>query len=207
MRKVILGLFMVLGVISTSAFAADSYKIDPVHSNLNFTVKHMMVSNVTGQFDKYEGVVMYDPKDLASSKIDVTIQADSITTRNDKRDGHLKSPDFFDTAKFSTITFVSKKITASEIVGDLTMKGVTKEVTIPATITGPVKGAMGGDVIGVNGTFTINRQDYGISYNKTLDQGGLALSNDVTITIGVEADKQEAEKKAIEKEETKEEKK
>jgi polyisoprenoid-binding protein YceI len=207
MRKVILGLFMILGVVSTSVFAADTYKIDPVHSNINFTVKHMMVSNVTGQFDKYDGVVMYDPKDLANSKVDVTIQADSINTRNDKRDGHLKSPDFFDTAKFPTITFVSKKITPTEIVGDLTMKGVTKEVTIPATVTGPVKGAMGGDVIGVNGTFTLNRQDYGISYNKTLDQGGLALSNDVTITIGIEADKQEAEKKAIEKEETKQDKK
>src|SRR5260221_14786395 len=131
MRKVILGLFMALSFVSTAVLAADSYKIDPVHSNLGFSVKHMMVSNVIGQFDQYDGKIMFDPKDLANSKIDVTIQVSSINTRNEKRDGHLKSPEFFDATKFPTITFVSKKITATDMTGDLTVKGVTKEVTIP----------------------------------------------------------------------------
>src|SRR5262249_27559382 len=99
----------------------------------------------------------------------------------------LKSADFFDAAQFPTITFVSKKVTATEIVGDLTMKGVTKEVTIPATISGPVKTPMGGTVIGVNAEFTVNRQDYGIKWNKVMDQGGLAVSDNVKVNVSFEA--------------------
>ena len=190
MRKVFLALVLTLGFAVSSAFAADSYKIDPAHTNLGFSVKHMMVSHVSGSFDKFEGQIMFDPNDLASSKIDVTIQAASINTRNEKRDTHLRSVDFFDADKFPTIMFVSKIITPTEIVGDLTIKGVTKEVSIPATIEGPVKGMMG-FVIGVNGALTVNRQDYGLNWNKTLDQGGLAVANDVRINISVEADKQE----------------
>ncbi len=190
MRKLTLVLSLILGFLSAPVWAADTYKIDPVHSNFGFSVKHMMVSNVSGQFDQYVGQIKFDPKDLAASKIDVTIQVASINTRNDKRDGHLRSPDFFDAAKFPTITFVSKKITPNEIVGDLTIKGVTKEVIIPATISGPIN-AMGKTLIGINGTFTLNRQDYGVTWNKTLDQGGLAVSNDVVVNVSVEADKQE----------------
>jgi polyisoprenoid-binding protein YceI len=189
MRKVILSLFMAFSILSTSAFAADSYKIDPVHSSIAFSVKHMMVSNVVGQFDKYEGVIMYDPKDLDTSKIDVTIETKSINTHNDKRDDHLRSAEFFDAEKFPTIKFVSKKITSTEISGELTIKDVTKEVSVPAEISGPVKGMMG-DIIGISATFRINRQDYGISYNKVLDQGGLAVGNEVAITIGFEAAKE-----------------
>ena len=105
-----------------------------------------------------------------------------------QRDAHLKSPDFFDAAKFPTITFVSTKFTPTAITGNLTMKGVTKEVTIPVTISGPVKTMAGGQAIGITGSVTINRQDYGINWNKTLDQGGLAVSNDVLINISIEAD-------------------
>ncbi|MBF0489699.1 MAG: YceI family protein [Candidatus Omnitrophica bacterium] len=189
MRKEILGLVLALGCVSTVVLAADSYKIDLVHSNVSFSVKHMMVSNVSGSFEKYDGQIMFDDKDLASSKVSVTIDPSSINTRNEKRDGHLKSPDFFDAVKFPAITFVSKKITATNMIGDLTIKGVTKEITVPATISGPVKGMMGSDVIGINATFTLNRQDYGITWNKTLDQGGLAVSNDVLVNISIEADK------------------
>ena len=182
--------FTVILLATSLVFAADSYKIDPVHSNVGFSVKHMTVSNVSGSFDQYDGQVIFDPKDLANSKVEVSIQVSSINTRNEKRDGHLKSPDFFDVAKFPTIIFVSKKITSTEIIGDLTLRGVTKEVTIPATIVGPVKGGMGKDVIGINGSLTLNRQDYGINYNKILDQGGLAVSNDVGINVSFEADRQ-----------------
>ena len=193
MRKVFLVLLFGLSLLASNTWAVDSYKMDPAHTMLGFTAKHMMVSNVNGSFDKFSGQVIYDPKDLANSKIDLTIEVSSINTRNEKRDAHLKSADFFDAANFPTITFVSKKITATEITGDLTIKGVTKEISIPATIDGPVKGMMG-DVIGINATFTLNRQDYGLNWNKTLDQGGLAVGNDVTVNISIEADKQEAAK-------------
>ncbi len=190
MRKLIVALVFTVGVLSAPAWAADSYKIDPNHSTFGFSVKHMMISNVPGTFDQFDGQVVYDPKDLANSKIDITIQTASINTRNAKRDGHLQSPDFFDAAKFPTITFVSKKITATEVVGDLTIKGVTKQVAIPTTITGPVKAMMGKDAVGINSAFTLNRQDYGVNWNKTLDQGGLAVSNDVAVTVSIEADKE-----------------
>lgn len=190
MSKVILGLVVALVLVSAPVWAADTYKIDPVHSTLGFSVRHMMLSNVTGEFDKYEGQIIYDPNDLANSKVNVTIQTASIDTRNEKRNGDLRSPDFFDAAKFPTITFVSKKVTSSEIVGDLIMKGVTKEVHIPVVISGPLQTMPGKSAIGISGGFILNRQDYGVSYNKTLDQGGLAVGNEVTVNINVEADKQ-----------------
>jgi len=169
-------------------FAADTYTIDPNHTSFAFTVQHMMISNVPGEFDKFDGQIIYSPTDLANSKADVTIDVSSINTRVDRRDADLKGPNFFDAAKFPTITFVSTKFTPGAITGNLTMKGVTKEITIPVTISGPVKTMMGGNAIGITGSVTINRQDYGINYNKTLDQGGLAVANDVLITISIEAD-------------------
>ena len=175
-------------LISSAAFAAGTYTIDPAHTSFGFTVKHMMISNVPGEFDKFEGQIVYDPADLTSAKANVTIDASSINTRIDKRDAHLKSQDFFDVAKFPTITFVSTKFTAGSITGNLTMKGVTKEVTIPVTISGPVKTMMGAQAIGITGSVTVNRQDYGINWNKTLDQGGVAVSDDVLINISIEAD-------------------
>ena len=188
MRHKIQALFMFAVLLTTSvAFAAGTYTIDPVHTSFGFTVKHMMISNVPGEFDKFSGTITYNPADLANSKADVTIDVSSINTRIDKRDTHLKSPDFFDAAKFPTITFVSTKFTPTAITGNLTMKGVTKEVTIPVTISGPVD-EMGHQAIGITGSVTVNRQDYGINYNKVLDQGGLAVSNDVLITISIEAD-------------------
>ncbi len=190
MNKVSFALLFTVGLLVNSAFAADSYKIDPAHTTFGFTAKHMMISNVSGQFDKYDGTIVYDPKDLVNSQINVTIDASSIDTRNAKRDDHLRSGDFFETEKYPTMTFVSKRITASEIVGDLTMKGVTKEVSIPATIAGPIKTPMG-NAIGITGTFTLNRQDYGVSFNKVLDQGGMAVSNDIVVTISAEATKAE----------------
>ena len=137
MVKLLASLVMVIVLsVAPKVFAADAYKLDTVHSSIGFSVKHMMVSNTTGQFDQYDGAIAYDANDLTNSKIDVTIQAASINTRNTGRDGHLQGADFFDVAKFPTITFVSRSITADTIVGDLTIKGVTKEVTVPATISG-----------------------------------------------------------------------
>jgi polyisoprenoid-binding protein YceI len=175
-------------LISSVVFAAETYTIDPAHTSFGFTVKHMMISNVPGEFDKFDGQIIYSPTDLDNSKANVTIDVDSINTRIDKRDAHLKSPDFFDAAKFPTITFVSTKFTPGYITGNFTMKGVTKVITIPVTISGPVKTMMGGQAIGITGSVTINRQDYGVNWNKTLDQGGVAVSDDVQINISIEAD-------------------
>ncbi|MDE2008973.1 MAG: YceI family protein [Candidatus Omnitrophica bacterium] len=181
---------VVLGalLITSRVFAADTYVIDPHHTSFSFMVKHMMISNVPGEFDKFNGTVTYDPKDLAASRAEVTIDAASIDTRVAMRDADLKSPHFFDVAKYPVITFVATKFTPGYITGDLTMKGLTKRITIPVTIAGPVN-EMGHQAIGITGTTTINRQDWGISWNKTLDQGGVAVSNDVLLTISIEADR------------------
>ena len=188
MRQKVQAFIMFAALLTTSiVFAADTYTIDPAHTSFDFTVRHMMISNVPGEFDQFSGQIVYDPKDLANSSANVTINVNSINTHIDKRDAHLKSPDFFDAAKFPTITFVSTKFTATAITGNLTMKGVTKEVTIPVTISGPVN-EMGHQAIGITGSLTVNRQDYGVNWNKTLDQGCLAVSNDVYITISIEAD-------------------
>lgn len=188
MRYRIQALLMLVALLTTSTvFAADTYTIDPNHTSFGFVVKHMMISNVPGEFDKFDGTITYSPTDLANSKADITIDVSSINTRIEKRDTHLKSPDFFDAAKFPTITFVSTKFTPTAITGNLTMKGVTKEITVPVTIAGPVD-EMGHQAIGITGSVTVNRQDYGINWNKTLDQGGLAVSNDVAINISIEAD-------------------
>ncbi len=180
-------LFLLLALMLTvSPLMAAEYAIDASHSTIGFNVKHMMVSNTTGQFNKYEGTLVYDPAALDASKVDITIDVNSIDTRNADRDAHLKSGDFFDATTFPTIKFVSKKFNTDSIVGDLTIKDVTKEVTIPVTFSGPVVTPFGSTVIGIVGTFTLNRQDYGVKWNKALDKGGLAVSDDVVVNISIE---------------------
>ena len=186
------GVIMGFFVVSTS-FAADIYTIDGVHSQIGFAVKHLTVSTVKGSFSDYAGAITFDVVDPSAIKTDVTIQVNSINTQNEKRDGHLKSADFFDAEKFPTITFKSTGATKSgdayTITGDLTMHGVTKSISIPCTIAGPVKGMQGDDVIGLSGQTTINRQDFGISWNKTLDEGGYVVSDEVAVTVDIEAHK------------------
>ncbi len=180
-----------LGFVST-ARAQDVYTADPAHTSIGFQVKHLMVSNVSGGFKTYTASISLDPKNIENSTVDVTIDATSISTNNEKRDGHLKSPDFFDVEKYPTITFKSKKIVKKGdgwvAVGDLTMRGVTKEIELPFTLTGPVN--LGpASVIGVSAATEINRQDFGVSWNKSLDNGGVVVSDKVRIEIEVEAKK------------------
>ena len=197
LKKIMLNVYMValgLGVaFSSQAIAADKYEIDLVHSNIGFGVKHLTVSTVTGNFKDYAGTIEFDPKDASAFKADVTIQASSISTNNEARDNHLRSADFFDAEKFPIITFQSKKLEQNGegyiLTGDLTVKGVTKEVSIPVGIAGPVAHPMGGTVIGLGGQVVINRQDYGVSWNKTLDTGGMVVDNNVTISVEIEAHK------------------
>jgi polyisoprenoid-binding protein YceI len=154
-----------------------------------------MVSNVHGRFGKVEGTVVYDGKNLASAQVDTTIDATTITTDNEKRDAHLRSSDFFDAAGFPTITFKSKRIEVLgpgrfKLIGDLTMRGRTKEVVLDAEGPTDAVNAQGSQRIGVTATTTLNRQDYGVSWSRTMDGGGYVVGDDVKVTIELELIKQ-----------------
>ena len=190
MKKVFLTLILATVFLINFSFATDKYQIDPVHSTIGFSVKHMVISNVKGNFTDFSGVIYLDDKDIKNSRVEVTIKASSINTRNERRDAHLKSPDFFDAEKYPDITFKSKKIEKNDngyvIVGDLTIKGVTKEVSFPFTYFGPINDPWGNQRNGVQASLTINRQDFGVSWNNTLDNGGLVVGNEVNIEINLE---------------------
>lgn len=173
---------------------AATYNIDTAHSTIGFAATHLMISTTRGSFDNYVGAINFDPANPEEFSADVTIQVDSINTRNEKRDGHLKSSDFFDAANFPEITFKSSMLNGSgadaEIVGDLTIRGVTKSVTIPVSFMGPVQSPFGFSVISIQGETTINRQDFGVSWNKALDAGGYVVGDDVTLVVEIEASTQ-----------------
>ena len=173
---------------------AAVYQIDPVHSNIGFAIKHLMVSTTRGKFADYSGQIEFDPKSANVFKAEVTIQASSIDTDNADRDNHLKSADFLDTANHSAINFRSKKLIEKdggyEIMGDLSIHGITKEIAMPVTISGPIQSPSGKEVIGISGETTINRQDFGVSWNKVMDKGGLMVDNNVRIIVDIEAGKE-----------------
>ena len=178
--------------LSAPALAA-TWQIDPAHSNVSFSVRHMMVSNVRGEFTKVSGTVDGDEKTPTQAVINATIDASSINTREAKRDEHLKSADFLDVAKYPTITFKSKRIEPSgtgqfKVTGDLTLHGVTREVVLDVSdVTPPIKDPMGKTRAGAHASTKIDRKDFGINWSKTMDGGGLLVGNDVDITIDVEA--------------------
>jgi len=183
----------IAAIVATAPAAADTWQIDPAHSTAQFSVTHNMIATVRGEFGKMSGTIDYDGTSVDSIKADVTIDATSITTRNEKRDGHLKSPDFFDVAKYPTLTFKSKKVAAGtgggfKLVGDLTMHGVTKEVTLDATAPSKIiKGGRGESRVAASATTKIDRQEFGIKWNANLDSGGVVVSDAVAITIDIEA--------------------
>ncbi|HYX52071.1 MAG TPA: YceI family protein [Candidatus Limnocylindrales bacterium] len=183
---------LLLGVVAFygSALAADEFKIDPVHSTVAFSVKHMVVNTVHGRFNDYSGTILLDDKDPSKSSVEVSIKTASINTDNAQRDGHLKSPDFLDAAKYPEITFksnsVEKKGDGYMAHGTLAIRGVSKNVDMPFKLNGPIN-VGGSSLLGAEASLTINRQDYGVSWSKTLDGGSLVVSNDVKIDINVEA--------------------
>lgn len=180
-------------VLPTMAIVSEPevYNIDHSHSQIGFAVKHLLISTTRGQFNDYEATISYDPADLSAFSADVVIQAASIDTNNEGRDNHLKQSDFFDVENHPTITFKSSTLLKlSEglaVVGDLTIKGVTKKITIPVEISGPVDNPFGGKAIGITGEATINRQDFGVSWNKSMDNGGFVVDNTVRFVIEIEA--------------------
>jgi polyisoprenoid-binding protein YceI len=174
---------------------ADSWQIDPSHTSVEFTVRHMMISNVKGQFQKTTGTITANGNDPASAKIDVTIDASSVDTRVERRDAHLKSPDFLDVAKFPTITFKSTKVEADgpnkwKMTGDLTMHGVTRPVVLDVEGSGPSIQVMGHTRAGASATTKIKRSDFGLTWNKALETGGVLVGDDIAISIDVEAVKE-----------------
>jgi polyisoprenoid-binding protein YceI len=184
---------LAFAAVATMAPAADTWQIDGTHSSALFSVKHLMISTVRGEFGSMSGTVQFDGKSVGSIKVDATIDATSVNTRDDKRDGHLKSPEFFDVAKYPTLTFKSKKVVegaggAFQLVGDLTMHGVTKEVTLDVTAPSQiVKGMRGESRVAASATTKINRQDFGVKWNANLDGGGVVVSDAVAITLDIEA--------------------
>jgi polyisoprenoid-binding protein YceI len=175
--------------------ATETFAVDKNHSTAMFKVRHMM-ANVVGQFRDFTADVNIDRANPAQPSVDFTIQTTSIDTGNPNRDNHLRSPDFFDAAKFPTITFKSTSVTAKSandfaVTGDLTMHGITKRVTLPVTFLGFAKTAKG-EKAGFEIETTVNRKDYEIVWNRNLDEGGLLLGDDVKVTINLEMDKKVA---------------
>jgi polyisoprenoid-binding protein YceI len=171
---------------------AATWQIDPDHSSLQFKVRHLTVSNVKGDFSKAKGVVTLDDQDITKLTVEVTIDAASVNTGHAKRDEHLRSPDFFDVTQYPTITFVSKKAIKAgmdklKVIGNLTIHGTTKEITVD--VEGPtpeVKDPWGNFRRGATATASINRRDFGLTWNKVLDSGGLVVGDEVNIYIEVE---------------------
>lgn len=173
-----------------------TYIIDPSHSTAGFKVRHLMVSNVRGEFSGVSGTVVFDAEDSANSKIEAAIDATTIQTRDSQRDQHLKSADFFDVEKFPKITFVSKKVEPVgdgewRIVGDLTIHGVTREVALD--VEGPtpeVKDPWGNIKMGATAAAKVNRKDFGLVWNVALEAGGVLVGEDVAIQLEVEMARQ-----------------
>ncbi|MES2567931.1 MAG: YceI family protein [Bacteroidota bacterium] len=187
-----------VAIFSLAVKAQTNWNVDASHSKLGFAVTHMMVSETEGKFKIYEGKVTSEKADadFTNAKIDFSIDAASINTDDEKRDGHLKSPDFFDVAKYPTITFKSKSMKPGKIkgtyilMGDLTMHGVTKPITLSAIGASKiVKDPYGMERYAFKVTGSLNRKDYGLSWNAALEAGGVAVSEDVRLDINIEITK------------------
>ncbi|HYO12594.1 MAG TPA: YceI family protein [Thermoanaerobaculia bacterium] len=190
-RTLVQALSVALLLPALAAAEPVVYKVDTSHSGVNFTVRHF-VSNTPGRFKDFGGTIKYDKQNPAASSVEFTVKTASIDTDNDDRDGHLRSPDFFEVEKFPTMTFTSTKVTPKDadtldVTGNLTIKGTTKQITIPVDVLGTFK-TPNGEKAGFETSFVINRKDYGIVWNRVLDAGPV-LGEDIKININVEADR------------------
>lgn len=183
--------------------ATRTWQLDPAHTNIEFAVKHLMIATVRGRFGDVQGTVQVDEENSRSAKVDVTIQAASVDTRQDQRDTHLRSPDFFDAPQFPTIRFVSRAIEGDSrkefrLIGDLTIRGVTKEVTVNVSNEGQGVDPWGNLRAGFSASAKIDRRDFGLTWNQALETGGIAVGHDVKLTIDAEFFRalQESEKEA-----------
>ena len=186
-KKSFLSIALIL--FSLPVFAAETLNIDPAHSSVSFTVRHMLISNVPGHFGEVAGTVQYDEKDLAKSSIDVTVKTASINTNNEGRDKDLRGASFFETDKYPEAHFVSKKIEKRGdqwyAIGDLTIKDVTKQVEMPFELNAAETPF--GPAIGITASTKINRKDYHINYGRVMDNGGAVVGDEVKLEISLEA--------------------
>ena len=168
------------------------YKIDPMHSTIGFAIRHLEINWVEGRFKDFAGTIHYDESDLTKSSVEFTAKIESIDTGVAPRDNHLRTADFFEAEKYPEMTFKSTRVERKGkqdgvLHGDFTLKGVTKQVSLPFTITGAIKDGQGNTRFGVSAKTTINRRDYGITWGKPMSGGGLDIGNEVTINLQLEA--------------------
>lgn len=192
MRNIIVSLSTIIALALPTFAFATTWTIDPDHSNVGFKVKHLMVSNVKGEFEKYTGIVEINDTDITKSKVQVSIDTNSINTNVQKRDEHLRSADFFNVAKYPAMTFVSKKVAKAgkdklKVTGDLTLHGITRQVVLD--VEGPTresKDPWGNIRKGATATTKINRKDFGLVWNAALETGGVMVGDEITITLEIE---------------------
>ncbi len=194
-RRLATTMIALVATVSFASAAPVKYNVDPAHSEIGFDIRHLF-SKVHGRFNTFQGAITFDDKTPANISVDATADARTIWTDNDKRDEHLRSADFFATDSFPTLSFKSTGVTAEgdrkyKIAGNLTMRGVTRPVVLAAEFLGAGQVAIGGHSMGGKAGFTattvVNRQDYRINWNKTLDNGGLMLDDNVTLVLNIEA--------------------
>ncbi|ASD62773.1 YceI family protein [Bdellovibrio bacteriovorus] len=190
MRALLLS-FMATSLVSTSALAAK-FDVDKAHTNVSFTAPHLMVSKVKGRFDQVSGSFEFDEKSMKLSDINVTIKTDSINTNEADRDKHMRSPDFFDVAKYPEMTFKSTNVKydknkPDKVEGDLTIRGITKKVTLDVDYNGAVTDPWGNRVVTFEAEGEVNRKDFGLNWNKAMDKGGFVVGDKIKIEIDGEA--------------------
>lgn len=167
------------------------WKIDNAHTTIGFRVKHLMISNVRGNFKNFDGTIEMASEDFIDAKINFSAETESIDTKNEMRDGHLKSADFFDAAQFPTLSFTSKSITKNPdssftVKGDMNMHGITKEIELKTILNGSTIDLYGSNVMSFEITGTLSRQDFGLTWNAPIETGGVAVSDEVKLEIDAE---------------------
>lgn len=192
MKKVVLVVLFAFGF--TFVNAQNAWKIDKSHSNVGFSVSHLIISETTGQFKSYDGTIEFSKEDLSDAKINFSIEVASINTDNEGRDKHLRSDDFFNAEKFPKITFVGKSIKRVEgkkykLTGDFTMRDVTKTITLDVVFNGIVKDPWGNTKAGFKVSGEVNRLEYGLKWNNLMETGGAVAGKEVTITVNLELNK------------------
>lgn len=192
MRKLVTIVSAIIALSLPLTALASTWTIDQDHTNIGFKVKHLMVSNVKGHFEKFNGTLDLNDKDITKSKVDVTIDTNSINTSVQKRDEHLRSADFFDVAKYPAMTFVSKRVAKAakgklKVTGDLTIHGVTKEVVLNVEpLSRESKDPWGNIRRGTSASAKVNRKDFGLTWNKALETGGVVVGDEIDITLEIE---------------------
>lgn len=178
--------------VTYAPIPGGDYQIDPAHSSIGFAVRHLEINWIEGRFKDFKGTIRYDDSDITKSSVEFMAKIESIDTGIEARDKHLRTADFFDVAKYPEMTFKSTRVERKAkdsyvLYGDFTMKGVTKQILLPFTITGAIKDGRGNTRFGINAQTKLNRRDYGITYGKAMENGGLDIGNEITISLQLEA--------------------